>query len=1211
MASNEPNNFSGISLETTTTTASAASSIINNNNNNNNNNLSFNDVVVGAGTAAPDEGSNNANNATATTLLAMQPSMQTTEQQLSSSSTSSTMNNEVLSNNNNNNNNTNNNNTVKNQEPETTTTTKTTTDTTEIIDMEFWAKSLVGRWWEIFWEPNEEEEEEDNDVAEGDRGGAGGDDHHHQVNGTTTTTATEDVVMSIRGGGIEDDDGKMEKKNGSVKMEDTTAQSASDNTTNVAAAAASGGQQQQQQQQQQQASMPKHHHHHHHRERPRSSLQHNTSSATSTQQQQQRRRSSQQQQQQPYQHRPRFLDYDATKQSQQQQPPPQPVTRPPPPPPPTLLFNAVYHGPKLLLSLRHDHQGEVSIKEIAPDAPNANLVQSGDVLVGINGKRFPKSSSSSSSSSSEEKRKVDFNLVVTALRDTPRPMTVNFERRKILSSSTTTTTTTTTTTPRTHNISVAATTTVTTQRVNNVDAPKLEGGRNIQPPQQQLGLERGVGAVEQKIPTTASFLNSPMRQHSSHVGMNLSDNNSKLQHSKAATATERELQFPLETATDFPQGWTKRIIPRQNASLDSSKSSDTYYYSPAHGYKFRSRPEVRLFLELLTRVMGGDETIAMDEFRREKSRKRSETTKKTTTTTTMPQSMAMEEDEVEPLNNRLQKEMGEKKRRQNLFDNSQNESDATSTADDDDDDDAGGEAIDWYDGKILSYSDGNFVVYFLGDTEDVTYTMPLTPKIVRPSVRAWVKRTVALLSHDVDLTKEEVIHNIESIAGSLPPSTALPRDENELACVSKNGDESNHHMRLMEYSKLLETQIQLAKQLSPHADDDQSGGTVDGEDEGPGPFANKSYVKHLCSCLEESKKVCDWLSKEVDALNVFKRVNDGTSCTGQDSLATESVSKDSIQSFLVNGATFLQRILALTPHKVEAVPNEQNSRNGRKRRRVNTNELIEHQQNSINLSPNSLVSPDSLEEAMSSILDESSEENQQMLMTSTLKQIVSVLYLDLWQPHQDWIKEAKDMVYGKSTTFYSFEKIESHIQAAQKLTLFDISSWRIDLEAKLNRARFFEMEAWSAIKACTTLDESGNAAAASDSCLLALNRLENELSSSTFTAGEQSIMRNMNPLGKQSASANGTHSLTRDDIENAIKTRQWILDLMQAKTSRERASFVQVSDLSTRTHLYLSLCCLITFLYNRVSSSAMLCCPSYPLLPSVALVKVFLIRLPF
>ena len=67
------------------------------------------------------------------------------------------------------------------------------------------------------------------------------------------------------------------------------------------------------------------------------------------------------------------------------------------------------------------------------------------------------------------------------------------------------------------------------------------------------------------------------------------------------------------------------------------------------------------------------------------------------------------------------------------------------------------------------------------------------------------------------------------------------------------------------------------------------------------------------------------------------------------------------------------------------------------------------------------------------------------------------------------------------------------------------------------------------------------------------------ISSSNLAEGEHAIMRNMNPLGKQSVTPNGTQSLTRDAIENAIKVRQWILDLMQAKTVRERSSFVQVS----------------------------------------------------
>lgn len=1011
------------------------------------------------------------------------------------------------------------------------------------MDMEVWANSLVGRWWEIFWEPNEENGDgDDNNIAppEGDRvdhGNSGS--HSYQVGDNT-----QDVVMSIRGGGVEDDD-TTKNKGAVVKMEDATTQS----TNNTSITTVVG----QQQQRQKQASLPIHQ-----RKRPHhSSVKHKKTSS------QQRRRTSQQQSSQPYQHRPRFLDYDAAK--KQSQPPPQPplpvYSRPQPvmlplpqstpiTRPQTVSFNVVYHESKLGLSLRHQQQqqgGEgtptttqIVITEVSPNAPNASLVQVGDVIVGVNGKRFP-----SSSGSTDDQRKAYFIQVVTALKDAPRPMTVNFERRLMSVANTAT--------PK--NAAAMAV-------VPKVEAPQLVGGItqsnypvSVVQQSKQVRLDGGVG---QNI-MTASSSNSAVTvgaSTNSNAGAATSvDDNKKYNPKAPAKLTERELQCPLEPATDFPPGWNKRIVPRETQSATAKKTYDTYYYSPVQGYKFRSRPEVRQFLELLSRN-AGDEVVAYEEFRREKSRKRNKSPSATTQSST-----AMEVDGKEDVPiARLKKEMG-------AFDedtqseSDASESDATSTADDDDDDDTGADAIDWYDGKILSYADGNFVVYFLGDTEDVTYTMPLTPKIVRPSVRAWTKRTLALLSCDVDLIKDGAIP--DEIADSLPPSTSIPQDENTLACDSENGDESNHNMRLIQYSKLLETQIQLAKQLSPHADDDLSGGTVDGEDEGPGPFANKSYVKHLRSCLEESKKVCAWLSREVDALNVFNRVN-GASNNHQDPLATAHVSKDSIQKFLVNGAKFLQRILALIPNKREKVSDEQSSRNVRKRRRTNTNELSE-QQNSDNVLPK--VSSNDLDEAMNSILNRSGEDKQQMLMTSTLNQIVSVLYIDLWQPYQDWIKEAEDMVYGKSSTFYSIEAIESHVHASQKITLFDISSWRIDLEAKLNRARFFEMEAWSAIKACTALDESGNADASSDSCQLALTRLRNELSSSTHAAGEQSIMRNINPLGKQSVSANGTHSLTRDDIENAIKIRQWILDLVHAKISRERVSFVQVSDYLSRKHL--------------------------------------------
>lgn len=120
-----------------------------------------------------------------------------------------------------------------------------TPEATKEFDMELWANSLVGRWWEIFWEPNEENDaEEDTHNApvkgEGDGQGSSG----YQVNNTT-----QGVVMSIRGGGVDDDDDAGENNSGAVvKIEEDTTNQSANNTPNTTAA---GHPQQQQQQQQQ------------------------------------------------------------------------------------------------------------------------------------------------------------------------------------------------------------------------------------------------------------------------------------------------------------------------------------------------------------------------------------------------------------------------------------------------------------------------------------------------------------------------------------------------------------------------------------------------------------------------------------------------------------------------------------------------------------------------------------------------------------------------------------------------------------------------------------------------------------------------------------------------------------------------------------------------------------------------------------------------
>lgn len=58
-----------------------------------------------------------------------------------------------------------------------------------------------------------------------------------------------------------------------------------------------------------------------------------------------------------------------------------------------------------------------------------------------------------------------------------------------------------------------------------------------------------------------------------------------------------EDEAEIVPADEFPTGWTMQNVPRKNSK--SKRPFDTYYYSPELKLKFRSRPEVKRFIELL------------------------------------------------------------------------------------------------------------------------------------------------------------------------------------------------------------------------------------------------------------------------------------------------------------------------------------------------------------------------------------------------------------------------------------------------------------------------------------------------------------------------------------------------------------------------------------------------------------------------------------
>ncbi|KAL3815425.1 hypothetical protein ACHAXA_009170 [Cyclostephanos tholiformis] len=76
------------------------------------------------------------------------------------------------------------------------------------------------------------------------------------------------------------------------------------------------------------------------------------------------------------------------------------------------------------------------------------------------------------------------------------------------------------------------------------------------------------------------------------------------------TLTEKERQLPAKPAEGFPAGWVVRQKPREK-TVEGGPRVDTFWYSPEKNFRFRSKPEVRRFLEAL-KTSDGDETVAIE-----------------------------------------------------------------------------------------------------------------------------------------------------------------------------------------------------------------------------------------------------------------------------------------------------------------------------------------------------------------------------------------------------------------------------------------------------------------------------------------------------------------------------------------------------------------------------------------------------------------------
>ena len=718
----------------------------------------------------------------------------------------------------------------------------------------------------------------------------------------------------------------------------------------------------------------------------------------------------------------------------------------------------------------------IIVKSIFPDAPNGHLLLVNDIITGINGNSFYGTEFQSHAS---ERGGDFFNRVVTQIKDSKRPLIVNFERVVHAGDGTTTC----------------------------------------------------AGLYEMK--DSCDGASKPSSKVTATPSKNLSSNYRK--------TSERDLLYPPEAAEDLPPGWISRRIPRASTN---NKTGDVYYFSPNTGYKFRSRPEVARFLECLQQA-DGNEDVAITLFRDETGLRR--------------QNSDVDDLPLNILQQKVHDENHQRKRRYHC----------------DSDDEGCEDAADWYDAKILSYSNREFVVYFLGDDSGVTYKMPLTPEVIRPSVRAWAARSRSLIKHNLDLLKRD--NDFESWAkilrASLPPSTEISDDTNAFANsysqdmdVANSGNrilmETDDRRKLHEYKQMIAMQLYLSKRISP-ADD----GIEEDEDQAsePGPSLTSFQVNLLCRYMTEVHDACKWLLSERIPWMILDHMSTSNAADVCD-VNQKKASKEDILSFLVNGARVLDRLLRADPESGST--NTQERQSGRKKQRVSSGpvESISADKSFDQMLRDALLSDVSLATVLTNVTTQCSKKSKPNCVDSTIRTIIDHAYNSIWKHVADWVETADHIVGVQSQHIFSIRDVEKHLADAETsnaLWYADLSPWTLKLEAKLSRAQFFEMETWSVIKACTQLNISRGSIAstedicvsgANDACFAALERLKREAS--------MHPMLNINPLGKALVTSAGVlipSPLTRSVIDDAIMIRLWVLDLMQAKLVRERSSFVEVS----------------------------------------------------
>ena len=550
----------------------------------------------------------------------------------------------------------------------------------------------------------------------------------------------------------------------------------------------------------------------------------------------------------------------------------------------------------------------------------------------------------------------------------------------------------------------------------------------------------------------------------------------------------------------------------------------------------------------------------------------------------------------------------------------------------------------WYDATVVAVdtkrSSGStnmvyFHVKFLGDG-DRLFRMPLTSDIVRPSARAWIRRTKAIL---LPLVVPDVT-NIIQWETSLPHDTAIATTDT--APMKKIDDDieskypvtlsvtyhqsqnsgandffqtlrKEHATIICPLLKLTRHQLYLRSKLSPidvdHDEEDESSVASMSDDENS--VLTEEYVEFLISSLQNLEKACLW---HYECWTIMKQLF----AVHRDycKSPTKLISKHYlVQDLLQKGCDLLSQLsrqsnLIFKPAGQITDDSSEYCKRACVSDVVGLSEIKRRRLNEQGAVGAMMGGDDSRLFDVSYVkrfLDQVDAMDQRWY-TKCFSYMFQNVFDMVFTPFMDWERNARtflgeedyplssdnarasDQAKASDELHFSsdflpnvlnikrrdvkYEDIESSIESANNDRLLKC----FDFSAYVNRlcTKLAEIDKFESdtVKLISKVFEEHDFHMSNDPTLLGLAQQRKE------AMRKGSSVKDMNPIGRV------TSRLTIKGIESAIANRKWLLNLKRAESTRERESFVKL--LTESLPLY-DTPMVLDELYERVAVLAQQC----------------------